>query len=88
MATGLRVSLGVVIAALAIGAAVALHNRGLHHTSHPVCAGGSITCLRSRMAQQDAPRPAWVDPLAVFVALAGVAAGSAIIASSLRRRET
>jgi hypothetical protein len=82
-----RIFLGSLVAAVALGAAVFLHD----HSTHAVAlqTGGSVgdyftkdTATYSYEHRKDG----WHDPLAIFVGIAGVGAGAAIIVG--RRQAT
>lgn len=83
--SGPRILLAVVVAALALGGAWAVHSRVRDQPAR-VCEGPRINCLKTRQAQpQGAHRPGWVDPAAFVIAAVGVAAGAVILASRPRR---
>lgn len=99
-----RIILGSLVIALALGCAVWLHSGETrlgteqHHPAEvlPPCAAGSTDsfCLGGTLGPQtitsvpaytDYRRANWQDPLAVFVAVAGLGLGSAIITTGSRR---
>jgi hypothetical protein len=91
-----RYFLGFLVAALALGAAVWLHNAELQAK---VCRGivpgdanGVIDCKEREPFRIRTIEPArkadWQDPLAVVIAVAGIGAGVGIIASGTRRHAT
>jgi len=78
----MRAYVGVVIAAVALGGALALHNyvADTVDTCTPnyatgACDGGRIFTTR----------PAWVDPVSIGLAVAGIGGGLVLIAQAWRR---
>jgi hypothetical protein len=86
----MRVFLGFLVAAVALSAAVWLHSSYEPERECARRANLSDTVYGSRCLAFRGARADWQDPVAVFVAVAGIGAGLAIVLGggglSLRRR--
>jgi hypothetical protein len=81
----MRVFIGALVVAVALGGAVWL---GGYQETKPVGVPASVNGVTFvpdvKTYRED---PSWADPLAVFIAVAGVGAGAAVIVSPLLRRK-
>jgi hypothetical protein len=87
----MRAYVGVLLAAVALGGALALHNEVRHHTETTVQCPAALRRLNEGQCrlypetQVEDWRPGWVDPFAVTLAVGGIGAGLVMLARSRRR---
>jgi hypothetical protein len=80
----MRAFVGVLLAAVALGGALAMHNEITETAS---CQGSKALCRQLTQAfgkNRATDTPGWVDPVAVVVAVAGVGCGLVLIARQRR----
>ena len=79
----MRAFAGVLLAAVALGGALAMHNEITETTS---CSLSRSICkqLAQVGADTSTDTPGWVDPVAVMVAVAGVGCGGVLVAQQRR----